>query len=145
MPDKKLQNYANHARLDPWFHLFLAPVYAITFIGFLVVAFRHPNVHSAWMAVFAFALIVHMFKTRLYALKVQDRVIRLEERLRLKSLLTGPSATRVDELSLDQLIALRFASDQEAPRLVEETLAKNLSKKDIKGLVQQWRADDLRV
>ena len=145
MADSKAQSYANHTRLDPWFHLFVIPVYAITLISAIVRAVRFPGVGTAWIVVLMIALVVHLFKTRLYALKVQDRVIRLEERLRLKALLPMALASRVDELSLDQLIALRFACDQEAPKLVEEALTKNLTKADIKKSVQQWRADAMRV
>lgn len=145
MAETRAQNYANHVRFDPWFHFFLIPVYAITFIGYVVVAFRHPSMHSVWMTLFAFALVVHLFKTRLYALKVQDRVIRLEERLRLKALLPSTLASRVDELSLDQLIALRFASDAELATLVQEASTKNLTKQEIKKLVQAWRPDTMRV
>lgn len=145
MAETRGQSYANHVRFDPWFHFFLIPVYAITFIGYVVVAFRHPNMHTAWMALFAFALVVHLFKTRMYALKVQDRVVRLEERLRLKALLPGALASRVDELTVGQLIALRFASDAEVADLAQLALTKNLSKKDIKQAIKQWRADNLRV
>ncbi len=145
MADSRTQNYGNHTRLDPWFHFFSIPVYAITSVGLLVMAIRRPGLHSAWLFVLSVAFIVHLFKTRMYALKVQNRVIRLEERLRLSTLLPPAMLPRLGELTLDQLIGLRFASDAEVPKLVEEALAKNMSKSQIKQAIQQWRADDLRV
>jgi hypothetical protein len=89
--------------------------------------------------------IVLMFKTRLYALKVQDRVIRLEEQLRLAQLLPDSSRQRIGELSEGQLIALRFASDGEVAALVEQALGGNWDQKQIKSAIKNWRPDYLRV
>jgi len=139
------QNLSTHVRYDPPFHFFLIPVFAITMVGMLVVAFRHPGVHSAWMVIVAIALVVLVFKTRLYALKVQTRVIRLEERLRLSTLLAEPLRSRISQLTESQLVALRFASDGEIPALVSETLTKNLSNADIKKQIKNWRPDEFRV
>ena len=145
MSDTKQQNYANHARLDPWYHFFLAPVFIITFILTIVRLVRHPNFGSAWHVVVAFALVVLVTKLRTYSLKVQDRVIRLEERLRLAMLLPEPLRVRIYELQIPQLIALRFASDAEVPSLVERTLNDKLAPKQIKQSIQNWRADNFRV
>ena len=148
--DKKPQTLENHARLDPLFHLFLIPVALLMLIASVYDLFRNfgPGGHL-WMTVAHVVAVVWatiaLFKIRLYALKVQDRVIRLEERLRMEKLLTEPLKSRAYELSEPQIIALRFASDGEFPALVEKTLSGNLDQKAIKQAVQNWRADYWRV
>src|ERR1019366_6683193 len=87
MADQSPQKFSNHTRLDPPFHFFILPVFAISLIATIVHLVRRPSVHSAWLVVFMVAAIAAIFKIRLYALRVQDRVIRLEERLRLATLL----------------------------------------------------------
>ena len=145
MANQAPQTYATHTRWDPPIHFFVFPVLVITAIGFIVTFFMRPNVHSGWMVLFYVALVVWVFKTRLYSLKVQTRVIRLEERLRLSTLLAEPLRSRIGELTESQLVALRFASDAEIPTLVSETLTKNLSNKDIKQQIKTWRPDEFRV
>ena len=119
------QSYAHHTRIDPLFHLFLLPVFGLGVLFSLIFFFMHfmhrspwGNVHAFLLIVLAVALLVAVFKIRLYALKVQDRVIRLEERLRLMQLLSEPLRSRVPELTVGQLVGLRFASDAEVPKLV---------------------------
>ncbi len=106
---------------------------------------HHDFLIGLWMLIVSVALIVIATKTRLYPLKVQDRVIRLEERLRLAMLLPEPLRQRMHELSEDQLIGLRFASDEEVPELVRESLEKRLTRQQIKQRIQNWRADHFRV
>jgi hypothetical protein len=139
------QTLKNHARIDPPFHFFILPVFSIVLISSIVEAIRHFGYHSALMVIFYLAVLLLAFKVRLYALKVQTRVIRLEERLRLHELLPEPLRSRILELDESQLVALRFASDAECPALVEETLAKKLINADIKKAVREWRADYWRV
>ena len=139
------QSFKNHTRFDPMFHGFLF------FVGlFLLGMMIYELVSSfSWLGVVRVIAVIWalvlMFKTRLYALKVQDRVIRLEERLRLTQLLPDSLRGRVNDLSVPQLIALRFASDSEVPELVKKTLDGNLDAKTIKQSIQNWRADFLRV
>jgi low affinity Fe/Cu permease len=145
MAEPLQQNYANHGRLDPFFHFFLVPVAAISLIVAIVNVVRFPGFGSAWLVVVSVAAVVAVFKMRLYSLKVQDRVIRLEERLRLQQLLAEPLRSRISELTLGQLVGLRFASDAELPSLVNRALNEKLSKDDLKKAVTVWRADFFRV
>ena len=139
------QNFKNHVRFDPMFHGFLT-FGALVLLGSTIYALlRQPD---WWGAVRLFGVvwaIVLMFKMRLYALKVQDRVIRLEEKLRLAQLLPETTRARIGELSERQIIALRFASDGEVGGLVEQTLNGNWDSKQIKQAVRSWRADTVRV
>ena len=139
------QSYANHGRFDPPFHFFIVPVMLITTITIIVRAVRAPSMGSVWLVVVALAGSVAVIKIRLYALRVQDRLIRLEERLRMMTLLPEPLRSRLGELSDGQYVALRFASDAELPALVQRALDENLSRKEIKKAVTQWRPDYSRV
>jgi cellulose synthase/poly-beta-1,6-N-acetylglucosamine synthase-like glycosyltransferase len=152
MAEKAPQTFANHTRFDPLFHFFLVPIFGLGVILSLIHFFYHlresdmrGNFHSFLIVVLAVALLVLVFKTRLYALKVQDRVIRLEERLRLMELLQEPLRSRIPELTEGQLIGLRFASDAEIPALVERALKEKLSRRDIKKSIKNWRPDYWRV
>jgi len=145
MAEPRQQNYANHVRLDPPFHIFLLLVVAISIIVAIVNVVRFPSFNAAWLVVVALAAVVAVFKSRLYALKVQDRVIRLEERLRLQQVLPEPLRSRIPELTEAQLIGLRFACDPELPGLVTRALNETLSKDDIKKSVTVWRPDFFRV
>lgn len=152
MAENKPQTLANHTRLDPPFHFFLIPVFAVGVVFSLIHFFAHvahggfrENFHAFLLIVLASALLVLLFKTRLYALKVQDRVIRLEERLRLMQFLPERLKSRIPELTESQLCGLRFASDAELPTLTERALNEKLSRKQIKQAVQNWRADYWRV
>jgi hypothetical protein len=152
MAEKKPQTFANHTRLDPWFHFFLLPVFGLLLILSIIHFIAHvtegglrDQVHAVLLILLAVAFLVAVFKIRLYSLKVQDRVIRLEERLRLTSLLPEPLRSRIPELTEGQLVALRFASDAELPKLVERALSEKLSPADIKKAIQSWRPDYWRV
>ena len=152
MAEKKPQTLANHTRWDPPFHFFIVPIIALGVIFTFIHFFAHlshadfrDNLHAILLILLALALMTWLFKTRLYALKVQDRVIRLEERLRLMQLLPEPLRSRIPELTEGQLIGLRFASDAEVPKLTERALNEKLSRNDIKKAIQNWRPDYWRV
>ena len=145
MSESTTQNLKNHGRLDPAYHFVLLPILLLNLIYSIVHLVRHLNLHSGWFLVLSLAAFILAFKVRSYALKVQDRVIRLEERLRLSQLLPEPLRSRIPELTEGQLCALRFASDAEIPKLVERTLNEKLSRADIKKAIQNWRPDYWRV
>jgi hypothetical protein len=132
-------------KFDPPFHYFIAPVFAISWVISVIFAIRHPNFVHFWIVIFNTALLVAVTRFRQYALKVQDRVIRLEERLRLATLLPDSQRSQIARLTERQLIALRFASDAEIPILVEQTLSSNLAPADIKKAIKTWRPDYWRV
>jgi hypothetical protein len=143
--ERKPQNLANHAKFDPAFHFFLAPVALFFIIATGIEVYKNPGWMTAVHLLAALWATVALFKIRLYSLKVQDRVIRLEERLRLERLLSAPAKARVYELTEGQLIALRFASDSEIPVLVDNVFKTNMTPKQIKQAIQSWRPDYWRV
>jgi hypothetical protein len=145
MSEKPPQTLANHAKIDPIFHFFIGPVLIGCFIASIVFLFHGVNALHIWLAVFSLTALLLCFRTRAYSLKVQDRVIRLEERLRLAALLPEPFRARIPELSEAQLIALRFAADAEIPSLVEKTLSDALDSKAIKKAINNWKPDYWRV
>jgi hypothetical protein len=141
----KPQNLANHSKYDPAFHFFLVPVFAINVILIAVELFRHPGLLGAWLLLVSVALLVLAGRLRSYATHLQDRIIRVEERLRLSSILQEPLRSRIAELTDSQLIGLRFASDAELSALVQRALDEKLSRSDIKKAVTDWRPDYSRV
>jgi hypothetical protein len=145
MAEKTPQTLANHTRLDPPFHFFVIPVFAFTWIWSIIHFVRHLGWHAAGLVVFMTAALIALLKIRMYCLKVQDRVIRLEERLRLSALMPEPLRSRIPELTEDQLVALRFSSDGEVVALAERALNEKLSRADIKKSIQGWRPDYWRV
>ena len=145
MNNHEAQSYSHHARKHLPFHFFLIPVLITNFIITIVYLVRHPSLLAGWLVILSIALLTLAFLARINPLKVQDRLIRLEERLRLSTLLPEPLRMRIPELTEKQLIALRFASDEEIPRLVEEALQNSLRPKDIKMRIENWRPDYWRV
>jgi hypothetical protein len=139
------QSLQNHARFDPLVHFFIIPVFFFTSVWQIYRLVREPSLESAWLVVLSLALLMAGFKIRLYSLKVQDRVIRLEERLRLSLLLSEPLRSRINDLTAGQLVAIRFASDAEVPGLVEKAVAGKMAPTDIKKEIVNWRPDYFRV
>lgn len=150
------QNLSNHTKLVPAFHFFLLPVLSLNLIqaGYWIFTGFGAN-HATSMRVFiaafinllvAIALIVMALLGRLFALGVQDRVIRLEERLRCQQLLPADLQPRINDFTINQLVSLRFASDGELPTLARKVLDGKIdNRKAIKQMIQSWRADYQRV
>ena len=145
MSDSKEQSFANHTRFDPLFHFFLAPV-ALVYLGLAARnLYLRPGGGTAFGLLFAIAIVVGLTKMRMYSLKVQDRLIRLEERLRMQGILPAELQPRIVELSESQFVALRFASNGELAGLVKRALDEKLSNKQIKQAIVVWRPDTFRV
>src|ERR1700721_2412048 len=133
MSDSKPQNLKNHGRLDPPFHLILLAFLCINLVIVLCFAVKNLNIFTEWLVVLSLAGFILVGKVRSYPVKVQDRVIRLEERLRLQALAPAEWHTQIYRLNEDQLIGLRFAADDEVVALAKQALEECLSRKQIKG------------
>jgi hypothetical protein len=145
MSDSSPQSFKNHGRLDPPYHFVLVTTLAVNLFIVLCYTWSHLTYFTEWMVVLSLAVFIPAIKLRSYPLKVQDRVIRLEERLRLQALAPQEWHAQIYKLTEDQLIGLRFASDDEVVALAKEALEKNLTRKQIKERIKTWRPDDLRV
>lgn len=145
MPEKP-QSYKNHAKFVPLFHFFVVPILAANAVLTTWRALPHPDGEMVMGTLTAWALLVLAFVARVFALTVQDRVIRLEMRLRLRELLPADLQPRIPEFTRNQLVGMRFASDRELPALARRVLDERLmDRKTIKLLVQDWQADHLRA
>jgi hypothetical protein len=142
------QNLKNHTRFYPPFHFILMPILVFNLIFSIYDTLHRYPEHKYlfhWWIVMSIAFILMAILGRRQSLKAQDRIIRLEERLRLATLLPANEQAHIHEFTTDQLIALRFASDAELPALAHRALTQNLECKAIKKAIVDWRADDLRV
>ena len=140
------QTYKNHVRFFPPFHFFVAPVLLINFFVAAWIAFRTPSGMAIWGAIVALALVMTALTARLMALAVQDRVIRLEMRLRMREVLPPDLQARIGDITREQCVGLRFASDAELAGLVRKVLAGELkTNSEIKRQVAQWQGDYLRA
>jgi hypothetical protein len=144
---EKPQSLKNHAKFVPAFHFFAFPVLAANAVWLTMRAFRLPvGWDTVLPALTGWALVTLGFLARIFALTVQDRVIRLEMRLRLRELLPPDLQPRLAEFTRAQLVALRFAGDRELPALARRVLDGNLQdRKAIKAMIQDWQADHLRA
>jgi hypothetical protein len=148
MSNSSVQNLKNHGRLDPSYHYVLL----LILLANLVFAIFHMVRHWAtsffagpWIVVLSLTAFLVVFKMRTYPMKVQDRVIRLEERLRLQALAPAAWHAQIYLLTEDQLIGLRFAADDEVVELAKQALEHNLTRKQIKERIKSWRPDNWRV
>ena len=140
------QTFANHTRWQPPFHFFVAPVMLINCIWAIVLFVKAPDRNSGWWIIVSVALLVLAFLVRLNSLKVQDRLIRLEERLRYQQILSPALFQQTGALDAGQIVALRFAGDDELEELVGAVLAGKFTKNsEIKRAIKHWRADTFRV
>ncbi len=142
------QSFKNHTRFDPLFHFIAMPLLVANFIVAIVDTVHHwPHGHFlfSWWIVMSLVLIVLAGALRGATLRVQDRIIRLEEQLRLADLLPESQLGLIEKLTIRQFIGLRFASDAEAPALADRAVAENLSDKQIKQAIVNWKADDHRA
>ena len=142
------QSFKHHTRYDPLFHFTVLPLLLLNFAFMIYITvhnwpeYKHTHL---WMIVMAVVLFLIAGVARSSALRAQDRIIRLEERLRFAALLPQVELHAAHALTLRQIIALRFASDAELPGLVKRTLKEGLDPKAIKANITTWRADDHRV
>lgn len=141
------QNYANHRQTVPMYHVVLFGVLVLTLIGSVVNLVRSAGNHEVFysaslITVLTAATLVLFFYTRIFALKAQDRAIRAEENLR-HFVLTGRLLD--SKLTIRQIVALRFASDEEFPTLAERAAQENTSPDAIKQAIGKWRPDTYRV
>jgi|ERR1700686_447274 len=141
------QNFANHGKVFPPFHFFVLPVMVINFFW---ACYRWYVTGFSWdggeRVLLALGLFVGFGSVRVMALKVQDRVIRLEERLRYERVLPADMKPRIGEFAVEQLVSLRFASDAELPALARKVLEEKMTeRKAIKQMVKSWKPDYLRA
>lgn len=146
MADRVPQNYANHRRFVPLYHFVVFGILAVNQIWALVRAVRAPSWETGFGVLLAFALLALFFFSRIFALTVQDRLIRLEMRLRLQQILPNDLKPRILELSTQQMVGLRFASDGEMADLVRDVLTNDIRDREaIKKRIKDWQGDYLRA
>jgi hypothetical protein len=146
MATEKTQSFANHARYVPAYHGVAFGIFVVNLVWSLYVAVASFSGQAVVNVLLAFGFLLLFFYARLFAITVQDRVIRLEMRLRLAQLLPADLRSRANDLTVDQLVALRFASDGELPDLARKVLAEKLTdRKVIKQLIKNWQPDFLRA
>ncbi|MBW7933514.1 MAG: hypothetical protein H3C62_07870 [Gemmatimonadaceae bacterium] len=142
----KVQTYSNHTRFEPFYHFIASPIALLNLLIQLRHAYYYGTRYAWWNVLFAVGFLAIVASARLMVLSVQDRVIRLEMRLRLREVLPASMHTDIGKLSVRQLVALRFASDAELPDLVQRVLKGELvDQKAIKLAIKDWQADWLRA
>ena len=145
MSEKRPQTYANHVKWVPLFHYVAMPLLGINLVLALVGLLDGFTIEALNRVGVAVGLVLALLFARVNALKAQDRVIRLEERLRMARLLPDDLKPRIDEVSTAQCVALRFAGDEELPALVRRALDEKADQKTIKQAIKNWRPDYQRV
>jgi hypothetical protein len=139
-------DYKTHRAYDPLYHFFVLPILGINLLIVLYVAYRRPFWLTYWGIVFAIALLGLAWRVRYFPLRIQDRLIRLEETLRLQRVLPEELRGRIDELSTRELIALRFCTDAELPEHVRAIYAGDYrGGENVKSRIKTWRPDPHRI
>ena len=140
------QTRSTHRRFIPMWHFFALPVLIINVFVEAMRFARVPTGSNGWSVVVALALAIGIFVSRAMPLRAQDRIIRLEERIRFERVLPADLRGRIEELTPDQFIGLRFAPDDEVPELTRRALSGELkTRSEIKGAIRNWRPDHMRV
>jgi hypothetical protein len=140
------QNFENHAKFVPGFHIVVLGILATNLIWSIYRLFHAFSAEAAISLLLAIAFVLLAFYARTFALAVQDRLIRLEMRLRMQELLSAELRPRIPEFSVNQLVALRFASDAELPALAKKVLDEKLNdRKAIKKMIRDWQPDFVRA
>lgn len=143
---EQAQTYKNHTRIVPMFHIGVLGIFTVNCLWTAYRLIAGVTGQTAMDLLVAIGLLLLAISVRSMILRVQDRVIRLEMRLRLRDVLTPDLHGKIPALTTRQLIALRFASDAEMPALVREALAGTLATaKDIKLRIKDWQGDFLRA
>ena len=143
---EQVQTYKKHARWLPGYHFFVMPVLLANLLNSVRHVYLLPTRGMVFQMIVALALLMLGFLARIMALTVQDRVIRLEMRMRLRGLLPADMQSRINELTHRQLVALRFAGDEELPLLCRDVLdGKLATSNEIKQRVKSWQSDWLRA
>lgn len=143
---ERAQSYESHRRYVPAYHFFALPVVILNVVVEILRFNKYRTLYHVWLVLFALALAVFIVFARAMAARVQDRVIRLEERMRLGRLLPEELRSRIDEIRPSQLVALRFAADEELAELAQRCLSGELTKAEqIKRSIRVWRPDHLRM
>ena len=146
MAEPMPQTFENHTRWVPLYHFVSAPIFILNLVWALYLLVTGFSAHTVFGALFAFALMFTFLCARTFASSAQDRIIRLEERMRLRELLPDDLQARINDFTTSQLIALRFASDGELPALARKVLDEDITiRKAIKERIQTWRPDYQRV
>jgi hypothetical protein len=140
------QNFENHAKFVPGFHIVAFGILAINFFWRVYQVIHFPSGETAVDLLLAIGFVMMLLYSRIFALAVQDRVIRLEMRLRMQHVLPTDLQSRIGDFSVNQLVSLRFASDQELPELARKVLEGKIEdRKTIKKMVKNWQPDLLRA
>jgi Family of unknown function (DUF6526) len=140
------QNFKNHTKLVPAFHFIVLPILVLNVVWSLERVIHNFSFGTIVSLLVSIALLLLAFTARIFALTVQDRVIRLEMRLRMQQLLSPDLQLRIPEFTVDQLVSLRFASDRELPELAQKVLADKVTdRKAIKSMIHDWQPDLLRA